>query len=177
VKNFQIEYAAGLIENLKLSQDQLGQVCTRLGYPTYQPPTVTTTPWGYIRELWETHPHPTDEYCYKVREVTILPEQCLPFQRHILREMHCTLVYGTGQVHLPLDLLGQNSTWLLTLMLGESGWYVARGHWYQIRAGKKDRLVYIETQSGIRCEDVDCETDGNEWRGAEEEVKKNDGHD
>ena len=88
-------------------------------------------PWGSYEVL-------LDQPTYKVKRITILPEQQLSLQYHNLREEHWTIVEGSGDIHVRgVDFQGKVGD---RIMINKKEVHRAKAN--------RDRLVFIEVQLG-----------------------------
>jgi len=103
--------------------------------------------WGYYRVLYELPGT-------KVKELTVMPGQCLSMQRHQDRAEHWHVAQGTATVYSINRKSDQE-------LLGEFGSsqhiHIARGEWHQLCNETDQPLRVVEIQYGVNCVEEDIE--------------------
>ncbi|MCX7982696.1 MAG: glycosyltransferase [Syntrophales bacterium] len=89
-------------------------------------------PWGYYEVL-------SDEKNHKVKRITVYPGARLSYQRHFHRSEHWYIVEGQGEVTKNGEKI---------FLSAGAAVDVPRGTWHRIQNVGREKLVFIEVQTG-----------------------------
>lgn len=97
--------------------------------------------WGYYTVLQDS------QHC-KIKELVVLPNSCLSYQRHRFRNELWFVKSGRGKVII------NNSVSDLIL---NSSVLIKQLEWHQLINGTNENLIIIEIQYGAECVEEDIE--------------------
>jgi mannose-1-phosphate guanylyltransferase len=99
--------------------------------------TIELRPWGFFENILE-------EIDYKVKRITVSPNQSISLQYHFHREEHWVVVEGDGEVVIEDNVK--------SIEVGDSI-FIQKEEVHRLSAGPQG-IVIIETQVGI-CDEED----------------------